>query len=158
MLWYIIDGWNVIHQVSEIKDSSYPRQIFIQYIKRHGFTGSKNNRVTVVFDGFFDIEEIRQEREFSIVFSGESSADDVIIDKVRGAKNKKQIVVVSDDRAIASSVKALGANVLKVAEFIKMKKKKKIPSDERKSIGDVLEREITEELRNIWLGDGGDGI
>lgn len=151
MLWYIVDGWNVVNKVDEIKKSPFSRQALIRFIKNNRLTGSKNNKVTLVFDGFFDGEEIRAEKEFQLIFSGDKSADEVIIERVRRYKNKKQIVVVSDDREIKTLVKSLGANVLKVAEFLKRKEKKLL--QENKPIGYELQREITEELRRVWLGE-----
>ncbi|UCG35411.1 MAG: NYN domain-containing protein [Candidatus Omnitrophota bacterium] len=148
MLVYIIDGFNVIHKIPTLKSSSNPWQDLISYIKQKKLTGSKNNKVCIVFDGSPRTDALR-ERQFQILFSCERDADDVIKERIQKAKNKRQIVLVSDDREIRDFAKAQGANLLSVADFLKVKQKqKKEPS---KDISYSLQREITEELRKIWL-------
>ena len=103
MLWYIIDGWNVIHKIPSLKSSFLIKEDFISFIRKYHLTGSGNNRVTVVFDGRADLEMARKERIADIVFSGGKTADELICSKVSQAKNKRQIVVVSDDNEIIRS-------------------------------------------------------
>ncbi|MBN2484181.1 MAG: NYN domain-containing protein [Candidatus Omnitrophica bacterium] len=155
MLWYLIDGYNVIHKSDEIKKSASPRQEFVYYIKRKNLTGSRNNKVTIVFDGGPHYDEFLQEKEFSIVFSMERSADDVIKEKIARAKNKKQIVVVSDDREILQCARTAGARIVRAGEFL-TEKQKRIEKEDgvvEKNISLSVQEEITEELRKIWLKD-----
>jgi predicted RNA-binding protein with PIN domain len=151
MLWYIIDGWNVIHKVQKLRGAHSPCEELMHYIRKHKLTGSINNRVTAIFDGRFDLPlEALGGGPFHIVFSGEKSADDVIKDKVARYKNKKQVVVVTDDREIRHSVKLRGVRCLSVKEFISKKKKKASPQEE-KTIDYKTRTDITEELKKIWL-------
>lgn len=147
MLVYIIDGFNVIHKIPELKTSLSPQKDLIAYIKRKRLTGSKNNRVVVVFDGKPDLT--LGEKDFEVFFSQDRTADDVIKEKVSRMKNKRQVLVVTDDREIVSRVKNEGAAVLRVSDFIKTKPKK--CKDEGKDISYKLQHQITEELRRIWL-------
>ena len=153
MLWYIIDGYNVIHKIKALKNSSFPQEEFLLFIRRYKLTGSKNNQVTVVFDGYAKPEFLRQFTEFKVIFSEGQTADTVIKNKVANAKNKKQIVVVTDDREILDFSRREGARLMKVIDFISpAKKKKKLQKNSSsKDISYSLEREITESLRNIWL-------
>ncbi len=153
MLWYIIDGWNVIHKITSLKNSFSPKEEFISFIKKYHLTGSRNNRVTIIFDGNADLLLKNRERQFEIIFSGTESADELICRKVNIYKNKHQIVVVSDDYEIINYVKAQGANVLSTAHFLKRKKKKKVikHDKEEKNIDYTLKKEINDELRRIWL-------
>ena len=64
MLQYIIDGWNLIHKIPSIKNSSTPKKDFVFYIKKHKITGSKNNKVLIVFDGKIDLDFIKSEHQF----------------------------------------------------------------------------------------------
>lgn len=154
MLWYIIDGYNVIHKIDEIKKSVSPRQEFVYYIKRNNLTGSSNNKVTIVFDGGPHYEEFIAEKQFNIMFSQDTSADELIKDRISRAKNKKQIVVVSDDREIREAARREGAQILRTKEFLTKKKKiQKESSAPRKQISLSVQEEITEELRKVWLRD-----
>ena len=151
MLWYIVDGWNIINKVLPLKTSLSPPQELISYIRRNRLTGSRNNKVTVVFDGkeWKDIYE----REFEIIFTGEISADEVIKKKVEKYKHKKQIVVISDDRQIIEFIKREGATSQKIEEFVRKKKKNKKRNISEKEIDEALQNQITEELKKIWLNE-----
>ncbi|OQX86257.1 MAG: hypothetical protein B6D55_06400 [Candidatus Omnitrophica bacterium 4484_70.2] len=151
MLWYIVDGWNIINKVLPLKTSLSPPQELISYIRRNRLTGSRNNKVTVVFDGkeWKDIYE----REFEIIFTGEISADEVIKRKVEKYKYKKQIVVISDDRQIIEFIKREGATSQKIEEFVRKKKKNKKRNIFEKEIDEALQNQITEELKKIWLNE-----
>ena len=149
MLWYIIDGWNLIHKIPYIKYAPFPQKELISIIKKYHLSGSRNNRVTIVFDGKINMDVIRSEQEYEVVFSDTKSADEVICSLVDSFKGKSQIVVVSDDRQITNHAKSLGANIVKTGDFLERKKKKK--ADGAKEISYTLEREITEELRKFWL-------
>lgn len=90
MLWYIIDGWNVVNKIRELKKSPFPCQSLVSYIRKYRLTGSRNNQVTIVFDGRVNPWGwFKQEKIFNIIFSGEETADEVIKKKVRVYKNKK---------------------------------------------------------------------
>lgn len=152
MLWYIIDGWNVINKIGELKKATFPCHELISYIRKYRLTGSSNNRVTIIFDGRLNsLGEFRQDSTFRIIFSGEETADDLIKREVKAYKNKKQVVVVSDDRGIRDCIKLLGANSLSVGEFVKKRDKKKAPSYKEKNIDRFTQKQITEELKKIWL-------
>jgi len=156
MLWYIIDGWNLIYKVPSIKNSAYPKREFVAFIKRERITGSKNNKVTIVFDGRIDVDFIRAESTFEIMFSGEGSADDIICKKASLFKNKTLIRVVTDDREIISQVKLMGAGVMKASEFLDKAKTRKNnikTKDTDKKISYADQQSINNDMRKIWLKD-----
>jgi len=150
MLWYIIDGWNLIHKIPSIKNRTSAKRDLIVFIKKHSLTGSKNNKVTIIFDGRIDIDIVRCEKDFEIIFSGLMSADEIIGSKVKNYKNKRQIIVVSDDYELINYVKNQGASILKINKFLS-KKKKVTPLKDSKEISYTLQKEINDELRRIWL-------
>lgn len=151
MLIYIIDAFNLIYKVDELAESPAPHARLLQFLKSGRFTGSPNNRVVVVFDGH-DNPDVSGEREYEIVFSGPRSADDVIKDRVTKSKNRSQIVVVSDDKGITSFVRAEGARVKSIEEFIKNSGRCIKPlADDEKEISYEARRKITEELERLWV-------
>jgi len=149
MLAYIIDGFNLIYRVPKLKRSITPHSDLINYLKKNKLTGSRNNKVIIVFDGKIDPEVLSQESTFKIYFSGAGSADSLIKDLINKFKNKSEVLVISDDRQIRYFTKNKGARSIRIAEFI-AKTKKPIKEDP-KDISYTLKREITEELRKIWL-------
>ncbi|MCM8823969.1 MAG: NYN domain-containing protein [Candidatus Omnitrophica bacterium] len=153
MLWYIIDGWNVVHSIPSVKDSPLPIRDLIFFIRRFKLTGSNNNKVTIVFDGYFDTANMAGiDKSFEVIFSGDKSADEIIKDKVRNYKKKYQIVMVSNDNQIIDYVKIQGVTILRVNDFLnKAKKKRRQDYRNDKCITYKEEEEINSELRKIWL-------
>ncbi|MBU2045056.1 MAG: NYN domain-containing protein [Candidatus Omnitrophica bacterium] len=153
MLVYIIDGYNLIHQVPALKKSDTPQRDLVAYIQKNRLTGSRNNKLIIVFDGNLDLELKANCRGFcELVGSGpEQSADELIKNRVKAAKSRSEVVVVTNDREIISAIRKSGARSLPVSGFIK--KKKAEPKPEAKDISYSLQHEITEEMRKIWLKD-----
>lgn len=150
MLWYIIDGWNVVYQIKDLRRSPDPCRELARYVRSKNLCGSRRNRVTLVFDG----RGIAVKESAEIVFSGEMSADEVIKRKVEKSSNRKQIVVVSDDREIAERVLMLGAGRMAVRDFLCRGRKDTGKKDDKSADKDIdLETRIriTEELKKRWL-------
>jgi predicted RNA-binding protein with PIN domain len=140
-----------VHKIPKIKNSPAPCLDLLTFIYKNKLTGSSNNDVWVIFDGGRPPYQINN-FQYKILFSGSEIADDLIIKKVEQAKNKKQIVVVTDDRQLAYRARSLRARNISVNEFI-AKTKRKEKKEEGKNIKYSLQREITEELKKIWLDD-----
>ena len=150
MLQYIIDGFNVVHKIPSLKRSVTPRVDLIHYIKKNRLTGSQNNKITVVFDGA-PSQEIISEHGFKVIYSDRRSADDLIIEQIKKTKNASQLIVVSDDRQIRDCAKTHRAKSLKVLDFITPKRSTKPKEKEKKDISYTLQKEITDQMRKIWL-------
>jgi len=148
MLVYYIDAFNLIHRLPPLRDASSPHQALLRYMRANSLTGSSANRVTVVFDGH-PVAGL-DSCGYEIVFSFSSPADDIIKQRVGAMKNSRQAVVVSDDRAIRDCVRRLGAEVLRLDEFIRRRKRRAAGAEEEKEIGYNLAREINEEMKEIW--------
>ena len=79
---------------------------------------------------------------------------------VAQAKNKKNFTVVSDDRKIQYAVRAQGAKILSVKDFLIQGEDRKGTSasqdrisqeSDPKRISKELEYKITSEMQNVWL-------
>ncbi|MDD3296725.1 MAG: NYN domain-containing protein [Candidatus Omnitrophica bacterium] len=150
MLVYIIDGFNLVHRVKNLKNSVEPHCSLIRYIRMNKLTGSRNNKVIIVFDGSYNLAAFQERGDYELFFSQNLSADELIHKKLKSLLNKSQVVVVSDDREIRDFTKREGARSLRINEFIKIKQP---DVSEAKDIDYSLQREITEEMRKIWLKD-----
>jgi predicted RNA-binding protein with PIN domain len=156
MLLYIIDGFNLAHKITSVRTSEIPQFELIQYIKKNKLSGSAKNSVIIIYDGMPQAS-VAREREFEIIFSQGRSADELIkqrIDKIKS--NAKypisEVVVVSDDREIREHAIKSGAESLRTMDFLKIKREnKKEDKKDDKDISFPLQKEITDELRKIWL-------
>ena len=110
--------------------------------------------VTVVFDGYpesgaypYDQGGIR------VIFSRKISADEKIKMLVEEAGERRNIIVVSDDKEIKFTVKSLRAKWLSVDEFFFEKEKPKKIRDEatEPELNYSQMQKINEELSKLWL-------
>lgn len=152
MLRYIIDGFNLVHKVPALKESARVHCDLIHYLAHHRFTGSANNKVIIVFDGY-PKEGVTTGKSARVIFSCARSADEVIKELLNTADTPSETVVVSDDGEIRNAVRAAGARSLRCSEFLGAKKEQKSlkTGENEKEISYPLQREITEEMRRIWL-------
>lgn len=142
------------------------RNRLIEFLRTARPQGSLKNKVTVVFDGQ---PGVVGRPEFSvsgpeILFSKGPSADEMIHQIVAQSSNSKNMVVVTNDRRIQYAVRALGAKVNGVQEFLDKAKgiKSRVsrpasetsrPRKESKTISYTSAHKITEELKKIWIKD-----
>ena len=155
-LQYIVDGYNVINnpQFPRPQKTKDTRRALLELIKAKKLCGSSRNKITVVFDGYPDSQEIKQDyTDINVIFSRKETADERIKSIVESSGNAKDIAVVSDDKEIRFFVKATGGRTISVGEFID--RKEKLQRQGR----DLLKTELTysqmqkinQELKKIWL-------
>ncbi|HEX8773237.1 MAG TPA: NYN domain-containing protein [Pyrinomonadaceae bacterium] len=116
---YLVDGNNVMAQrVGWHRDKAGARRRLLDEVAR--FARVKGVRVGVVFDGvpekhFADGSSYRGVR----VFYSErgSNADERIKAMVEDARERRKLMVVTSDRALADYVRRCGARVLRAGEF-----------------------------------------
>ncbi|MFH2137909.1 MAG: NYN domain-containing protein [Candidatus Omnitrophota bacterium] len=157
-LHYIIDGYNVIKQVTFLtgKKLRDGRDGLVRFIEKYRPQGSAKNEVTIVFDGKAEISSPAIQSSVQVIFSKNETADDKIKRMVESAGNSRQMVIVSDDKEIMFYCRSLGANVKSVKEFLdssfaaknRLKPAEKIEKAELSS--DIADK-ITEDLKKLWL-------
>jgi predicted RNA-binding protein with PIN domain len=141
------------------------RNALIKFLEISRPQGSLENRVTVIFDGKVDVYGSTSSSSVKIIFARGHSADDEIRQIVEDAANKKNIVVVTNDRGIQYAVRVNGAKVVSVQDFL-AKARKMIGSPESarsinnkqpkskessKYITQIQAIKITTEFEKIWL-------
>ena len=129
------------------------RNGFLKWIDTSRPQGSLNNRVTVVFDGQPDCfgGELRQ-GDVRVIFSDGCSADDKIKLMVEEAEDKKNCVVVSNDKDIYLYARSLGTKVMTVAAFTSKRETLRVSEDSGgKYIPLSRQEKINKELRALWL-------
>jgi len=131
----------------------------LRFLESQRPQGSLNNKITVVFDGKADIFGGMESAIVNVVFSKDETADEKIKRMVAAVGNPKNIIVVTNDRAIQCAVGASGAKVSSVEEFLSAttSKKNSAPknqfkkADSKKKMPRNLENKITSEMEEIWL-------
>ena len=159
-LLYIIDAYNLFRHQSfqnKSKNQSHSLSNLPFFIKEKRLTGSSKNKVILVFDGYPHRDHKIQEGVcLDIIFSRVISADEKIKKMVEESGNRKNIIVVSDDKELRFTVKAAGALILGVEEFLAQKDQKGLRAEEEDSLSDlkissVEMLKINRELGKIWL-------
>ena len=133
----------------------------IQFMDIYRPQGSLKNEVTIVFDGRPGPARTLPTCGLRVIFSAEESADARILAIVTESVNKKRIIVVTDDRDVRYAVRACGAKVMAVEEFlaktpkarkaVEIKKASAKETENTKYISKTLESRITAEFEKIWL-------
>ncbi len=116
---YVVDGNNVMAQtVGWHQDKTGARRRLIHDLVH--FVAVRRVKLKVVFDGAPDEEfpEGRKYKGVHILYAHPGSdADSRIMELVGKASHKRDLVVVSSDRALASSVNHRGARTMSSGQF-----------------------------------------
>lgn len=159
-LQYIIDAYNVINNPQfkpGAKSTLNIQQALADFIRSNRLTGSKNNRVILVFDGYAPSNEsIPEDGGLVCKFSQAVEADELIKKIVESSGEPKNIIVVSDDKEVRLMSRFLRAQVCGVEEFICGKKKSKLVLEAGSESLDFKltyskMQKINAELKKKWL-------
>jgi predicted RNA-binding protein with PIN domain len=147
---FVVDGYNVIRQSDALAAGSLrdQRERLLRFIEERRPQGSPAHRVTVVFDGRADVSSPAWPGPTRVFFSHGKDADALIKSLVDESASPRDAVVVTDDRAIQRWVRAAGARVWAVADFLAAG----APAPGRRSPGlSAADRDaINDELRDLW--------
>jgi predicted RNA-binding protein with PIN domain len=118
--YYIVDGYNVVFGGGfDERDVRAARRRLLDHLE--GYARKKRVRVTVVWDGGRQGSPEGGSRLVRNLNAGPLSADEKIVRMVEGMENPRAATVVADDRRhIRGIVRNLGAQVLSVAEFLRV--------------------------------------
>jgi predicted RNA-binding protein with PIN domain len=149
-LQYIIDGYNLINHPLFLK-----KQLGV-FLRIGRLTSSSKNKVTIIFDGYPLKWPVLEDNlpDIQVIYSLRLSADEKIKMLVEESGNRKNIVVVSDDKEIRYTVKAQGARIMGIEEFINSKQKSRSLKDKgliTPELSYSQMHKINQELRKIWL-------
>ncbi len=158
-LLYIVDAYNLInHQAFKPSLKSVNiQQALADFIKSNNLTGSKNNRVILVFDGYpAQAATIPEEVNLVCMFSKKIEADESIKRIIENSSSPKNIVVVTDDKEVQLISRFLHANVCSVEEFISSKPNKNQAFTKKYDLDDpklsyTKIQKINAELIKKWL-------
>ena len=125
-LQYIIDAYNLINHPAfkpVSKSALNIQHALADFIRINKLTGSKNNELVLVFDGYPPrTEDVPSGQGLLCMFSRAQEADEIIKKIIEKSAAPKNIVVVSDDRQVQLTSRFLRAQICSVGEFIDGKK------------------------------------
>ncbi|MDD5129915.1 MAG: NYN domain-containing protein [Candidatus Omnitrophica bacterium] len=159
-LQYVIDACNLINHPAfkpAGKSTTSIQHTLADFIKLNRLSGSKNNKVVLVFDGYPPrAEEAPFEDNLYCLFSRAKEADELIKEMVERSASPKNIVVVSDDKEVRLVSRLLHAQVCGVEEFICGRKNNKrasavSPAAEDFKLSYAKMQKIDEEMKKRWL-------
>jgi predicted RNA-binding protein with PIN domain len=163
-LHYLLDGYNIVKQVPAFRDLPLEegRRGLLRWIDISRPQGSVNNLVTVVFDGHPEHSLFpgthtggsQESQGIRVIFSDGCSADDTIKAMVEEDADRKNCVVVSDDKDVFLYARSLGARVMSVRSFTSKPRELHGRQDAGgKYISLSRQEKINKELFQKWLGD-----
>lgn len=116
---YLIDGHNLIGQLPDIQLSD-PNDEAKLVIKLRGFAARTNKRVIVVFDnGIPAGQSPMSNGVVEVIFAAPgSTADSIMKERIRLARDPGFWVVVSGDNQVLSAARERKMRALKSAEFV----------------------------------------
>ncbi|MDO8489236.1 MAG: NYN domain-containing protein [Candidatus Omnitrophota bacterium] len=159
-LQYIIDAYNLInHPAFKLVSRSALniQQSLADFIRLNRLTGSKNNRLVLVFDGYPPrSEDIPCQSGLVCMFSRAKEADELIKKIVQDSVSPENIIVVSDDKEVQLTSRFFRAQICSVKEFICDKKEGKSATNPNLAAVDfklsyAKMQKINVELRKKWL-------
>jgi predicted RNA-binding protein with PIN domain len=145
-VYYIIDGYNLIETHKEYfpGSSRSARDQLVELIKIKRPEGSGRNKIMVIFDGQPGIDSPKI-KNIDVRYTSGKEADWHIKKIVEESSNPRQIIVVTDDRAIRHHVSAKGSKVMYTKDFMK----KIFPAQKTKSKEAGKKILTPEEIENI---------
>jgi predicted RNA-binding protein with PIN domain len=159
-LLYIIDAYNIInHPQFRPRAGKFPniQSSLAEFISLNRLCGSRKNRAILVFDGYPPCGERMPEEEGLVcLFSRMIEADELIKKLVEESGQPRNIIVVSDDKAVQVAARLLKARFSAVEEFIcggkSLRQHKALPDDqEENKISYSKIQAINAELKKKWL-------
>lgn len=112
---FIFDGNNIIGQsAAQARADPAPRRAFLDLLGR--CAAGRRAKLIVFFDGDL-AERTLPPRGVQVRFSAPLSSDQAILDAVAGARRPAELVVVTNDRALATRCRQAGARAMDWSEF-----------------------------------------
>lgn len=157
----IVDGNNLLHAVRMLGPTrGTGREKLLKDIERWAAIHRRN--VMLAFDGpapHGPFAQQMQSQVLEVVFSGQRTADDCIVERIRQAPHPDRLTIVSDDTAIVYEARGRRCRVLSNALFIASLYPPDAAAPKDKTSGPPFEKpkSVSQNERDIWLESFDDG-
>lgn len=153
---YLIDGHNLIAQLPDL-DLEDPHDEAKLVYKLRSFAARTGNKITVVFDGGLPggVSKPLTNSKVQALFASSQrlTADQILLQQIRKAKDPKQFILVSSDREIVSVAEGRKMPCITAHEFIVHLYAKKRPQSEEKSTNPIVSKDEVEAWLKIFSND-----
>jgi hypothetical protein len=153
---YLIDGHNLIGKIPDLRlDDPHDEAKLVQRLR--GYMLRRGKRCTVVFDGGLPGGPSRELSTHSVrvVFAhGGTTADAIILERIRRARDPGSLLIVSADREIVTAAARHRMRVLSPVDFAAALDAPAIPDDDD-SDPQITPDEVTEWMR-LFGGESDD--
>ncbi|MBZ0285100.1 MAG: NYN domain-containing protein [Anaerolineae bacterium] len=152
---YMIDGHNLIGQLPDISlDDPNDEALLVQ--KLNGFAARTGKQILVVFDhGLPGGTSRMSTRAVQVVFaSGRSSADRVMMERIKKIPDPRGWIIVSSDRDVQASARLRRMGTMHSDEFAKLMQSPPRPVID---VGEASEVNISSSEVDEWLDLFGGG-
>jgi len=139
---YLIDGNNLLGKIlpQELRAKSGRRSLVMKLL---AFQKVTRRRIHLVFDGgrYEEVTRISLNPKFTVLFPARGhSADEIITGMLEAQTDRRQLQLVSSDRALREAARAGGFKALKSEEFARLLK----PALKERKKQKALEKRIEE--------------
>lgn len=158
----IVDGYNVIHRVSDLRpflERSLEEARAELLLRIKSYLTHRKAEIVVVFDGdHVYAPALVGGNRLRVIFSKPpEKADAVILSLLGRAAKRGDLILVSDDQEIVAQARQVGARTLSAREFFeRLTKRLRSPDLNRKFDVDLSPEELDEWI-DLFSRDDGDG-
>lgn len=150
MKQYLIDGNNVIGKDAELKsvqnrDPQDSREKLAFKLDR--YFSKKKYKVHLHFDGH--TKDAIKTSKLRIHYSDNKTADEKIREQIEFAKNPKNLIVVTSDRALSEFAKVCSCSVVKSEEFVNNVSH----AEDRQSEEEIIKDISNDEIKKLFDAD-----
>jgi hypothetical protein len=111
---WLIDGSNVLGALGADRTAAEPKRELARLVA--AFARTRRTKVTCYFDGPEPASFARHLGGATIVFSGNRSADDLIVERIRGGASG---YVVTSDRELAARAAGRNVKAIEAPQFVR---------------------------------------
>jgi predicted RNA-binding protein with PIN domain len=151
-LHYIVDGYNVIQSSDRLASGRLrdQRDKLLAFIEQKRPHGSLRNRITVVFDGQPDVSSPPYQGNIEVVFSEGPSADTIIKRRADAAARPRDVVVVTNDKAVRRWAAGAKTRLMSCEEFLAAGERPSPRSNPAAAMDPADVEDINDELKRLW--------
>lgn len=152
-MFVLIDGHNLIGKMPNISLSDFDdEEKLIYYVRR--YQARINQNVIIFFDSGqnYNIGRKQTIGKITVIYAPvDKTADELIVNRLRKAKNPRQFLVVSSDRLIQREAKWAGAKVISSTKFAAQLNSLNTPLVDEGEVDLKADVNLSAEEVNEWL-------
>jgi predicted RNA-binding protein with PIN domain len=152
---YLIDGHNLIGQIGDLSlDDPHDEAKLVERLR--GYMARLGKRCTVIFDGGLPgglSRDLSTPSVQAVFAHGGTTADAILLERIRNLRDPQNWIVVSGDQAIARAAIQRRIRVMTPAEFAAAMNRPAVPDDDDENPNARLSPGELDEWLRLFGGD-----